>query len=264
MWGYFRPAGVIDVRASVDAQGRLSSWEFDNYNSGTAGLQTPYVVPNQHVQFHATDSPLRQGSYRGLAATANTTRARCTWTRSRARLGVDAVAFRLAHLDDDRLRAVLTTAAEKSGWPKPSAAGPRARHRVRRREGQLHRDRRRGLEDARRLPRRAARRRLRVRRDRQSRRPAQPGRRRDRPGPRRRAVRSDRVRRRPDLERHDGRVPRAALQGRAADRDRAARSTGPAVRRRRRDADRLRRAGNRSAARAFGTVAPRLPVTLGS
>ena len=61
-----------------------------------------------------------------------------------------------------------------------------------------------------RLQRRAHRRRVRVRRDRQSRRAAQPGRRRGRAGPRRRAVRGDRVRRRPDPERDDGqyRVPR--------------------------------------------------------
>ena len=70
-WGYFRPAGVIDIKAGVDATGRLTFWEFDNYNSGNAGLPTPYVVANKREAFHASDSPLRQGSYRGLAATAN-------------------------------------------------------------------------------------------------------------------------------------------------------------------------------------------------
>ncbi|HKW02459.1 MAG TPA: molybdopterin cofactor-binding domain-containing protein [Vicinamibacterales bacterium] len=123
MWGYLRPVGVIDVRASVDAQGRLSSWEFHNYNSGTAGLQTPYVVPNQHVQFYATDSPFRQGSYRGLAATANNYVREMHMDALARAAGADAVAFRLAHIEDDRLRAVLTKCAEKSGWPKPSAPG---------------------------------------------------------------------------------------------------------------------------------------------
>ena len=33
--------------------------------------RTPYEVANQHVEFHPTDSPLRQGSYRALASTAN-------------------------------------------------------------------------------------------------------------------------------------------------------------------------------------------------
>ena len=61
-------------------------------------------------------------------------------------LGVDAVEFRLTHLEDERMRAVLAGGGEEIGWPKPSAAGPRARHRLRHREGQLRRDRGRGLE----------------------------------------------------------------------------------------------------------------------
>ena len=38
-------------------------------------------------------------------------------------LGADAVEFRLKHLKDERMRDVLTAAAQKIGWPKPSAAG---------------------------------------------------------------------------------------------------------------------------------------------
>src|SRR4029450_940288 len=38
-------------------------------------------------------------------------------------LGADAVEFRLKHLKDERMQNVLTAAAQKIGWPKPSAAG---------------------------------------------------------------------------------------------------------------------------------------------
>jgi nicotinate dehydrogenase subunit B len=38
-------------------------------------------------------------------------------------LGVDPVEFRLRHLKDERMRAVLTTAAKTIGWPGPSAPG---------------------------------------------------------------------------------------------------------------------------------------------
>ena len=71
-WGYFRPAGVIDIKAGVDAAGRITAWEFDNWNSGASGL--PHAVRHRRtsaIAFHPSDSPLRQGSYRGLAATAN-------------------------------------------------------------------------------------------------------------------------------------------------------------------------------------------------
>ncbi len=36
-FGYFRPAGVIDVKAAVDGNRRLIAWEFDNWNSGGSG-----------------------------------------------------------------------------------------------------------------------------------------------------------------------------------------------------------------------------------
>jgi CO/xanthine dehydrogenase Mo-binding subunit len=122
-WGYFRPAGVIEVNAGVDAKGRLTFWEFDNWNSGTAGLATPYVVPNQRVVFHSVDSPLRQGSYRGLAATANHYVREMHMDAVARAVAIDAVQFRLAHIEDPRLRAVLTTAAARSGWPHPSRPG---------------------------------------------------------------------------------------------------------------------------------------------
>jgi len=118
-WGYLRPAGVIDVVAGVDARGRLVLWEFDNWNSGTAGLDTPYVVPNRRVAFHASDSPLRQGSYRGLAATANHYAREMHIDHVARALGADAVEFRLRHLENDRMAAVLKAAADRIGWPRP-------------------------------------------------------------------------------------------------------------------------------------------------
>jgi isoquinoline 1-oxidoreductase len=122
-FGYLRPAGVIEVAAAVDAQGRLTSWEFDNWNSGGAGLATPYDVPNVRTQFHQADSPLRQGSYRGLASTANHYAREMHMDAIARALGVDAVEFRLRHLTNERLRAVLQAAAQAAGWPTPSADG---------------------------------------------------------------------------------------------------------------------------------------------
>jgi CO/xanthine dehydrogenase Mo-binding subunit len=124
-WAYFRPAGVIDIRASADDTGRVIAWEFDNWNSGAAGIRTPYDVPNQRIAFHPSDSPLRQGSYRGLAATANHYAREMHMDEIARALEVDPVEFRLRHLKDDRLRAVLAAAAKKASWP-PAAGGARA------------------------------------------------------------------------------------------------------------------------------------------
>jgi isoquinoline 1-oxidoreductase len=123
MWAYFRPAGVIDISASADASGRLIAWEFDNWNSGGAGIRSPYDIPNQRIAFHPSDSPLRQGSYRGLAATANHYAREMHIDAIARELKTDPVEFRLRHLKDERMRNVLTAVAKEVGWPRTLAAG---------------------------------------------------------------------------------------------------------------------------------------------
>lgn len=116
-WAYFRPAGVIEIKSGVASDGLLTAWEFHNYNSGASAIDTPYTVANQHIEFHSTKCPLRSGSYRGLAATANFF-ARESHMDSLARAAqMDPLEFRLKNLDDPRLRAVLEAAAKSFGWP---------------------------------------------------------------------------------------------------------------------------------------------------
>lgn len=132
---YFRPAGLIEVRSAIDAGGRITAWDYHNYNSGAAGIHTPYAVHNQHIEFHTTETPLRQGSYRALAATANNF-ARESHMDELARLaGTDPLDFRLLNLSDasdpgqSRLRAVLLAAAERFGWAsRPTGAQGVAGH----------------------------------------------------------------------------------------------------------------------------------------
>ncbi len=110
-WAYFRPAGVMTVRAGVDAEGKLSGWEFHNHNSGGAALEPRYALADVRCQFHAADSPLRQGSYRALAGTANHFARESVVDDLAALAGIDPLAFRRQNLDDPRLRAVLDAAA---------------------------------------------------------------------------------------------------------------------------------------------------------
>jgi CO/xanthine dehydrogenase Mo-binding subunit len=115
-WAYVRPAGVIEVKSGVASDGTLTAWEFHNYNSGGSAIRTPYEVPNQLIQFHPTRSPLRQGSYRGLAATANHFARESHMDELAHAAKIDPLEFRLKNLKDDRLRAVFNAAAEKFGW----------------------------------------------------------------------------------------------------------------------------------------------------
>ena len=127
-WGYLRPAALIDVESSADASGRLTGWSFTNVNSGQVGILTPYRVPHQQISYQPADSPLPQGSYRALAATANHFARESHLDELASLIGADPLAFRLSHLDDDRLAAVLVAAAGRFGWDQSGrpAAGSTA------------------------------------------------------------------------------------------------------------------------------------------
>ena len=124
-WAYFRPAGLIEVKAGVGKDGKLTAWEYHNYNAGGAALRTPYTVANRHIEFHGAESPLRQGSYRALAATANHFAREAHMDDLAHALKLDPLAFRLKNLEDERLRAVLQAAANKFGWGKVKPAAGR-------------------------------------------------------------------------------------------------------------------------------------------
>ncbi len=117
-WAYFRPAALIECKAGLDANGSLIAWEFTTINPGGSGMDPPYRIPNMQTRSLSSDSPLRQGSYRCLGATANNFARESFIDELAAAAGVDPLAFRLAHLDNDRIRKVLQVAAEKFGWAK--------------------------------------------------------------------------------------------------------------------------------------------------
>ncbi len=115
-WAYFRPGGVIDVGAKLNPDGTIAEWEFHNYNSGASGLPTPYAVGSKKEQYHASKTPLRQGSYRGLAATANHFARESYMDELAHSVQMDPLEFRLKNAKDPRLRAVIEAAADKFGW----------------------------------------------------------------------------------------------------------------------------------------------------
>jgi isoquinoline 1-oxidoreductase len=117
-WAYLRPAGLIEIRAGLRRDGTLLAWEYHNYNSGPAAIGTPYNVANQLIQFHPSNSPLRQGSYRGLASTANHFARESQMDTLAHAASMDPFAFRMKNLTDPRLRAVLQAAADKFGWAR--------------------------------------------------------------------------------------------------------------------------------------------------
>ena len=122
-WAYFRPGGVIQVDAGVNKDGTIAAWKFTNYNSGGAGLDTQYKATSKQVAHVPSNTPLKQGSYRGLAATANVFARECSMTDLARLIGMNPLDFRIKNLDDGRFIAVLQAAAKAFGWDTPKTAG---------------------------------------------------------------------------------------------------------------------------------------------
>jgi isoquinoline 1-oxidoreductase len=115
-WAYFRPAAVIDVEASFESENRLATWYHLNINSGGSSIDSPYNVPQKRSQSVGSRAPLRHGSYRALASTANSFARESFMDELASAAGADPLEFRLAHLTDRRLRAVLEESAQRFNW----------------------------------------------------------------------------------------------------------------------------------------------------
>ncbi len=115
-WAYFRPAGLFEMRAGLGTNGMITAWEYTCYNTGSAALEAPYKIPNTKTSYVPCRAPLRQGSYRAIAATANNFAREAFIDELAVAAGADPVEFRLANTDDERLRAVIETAARRFRW----------------------------------------------------------------------------------------------------------------------------------------------------
>jgi nicotinate dehydrogenase subunit B len=160
-WEPFGPAMVTKLKASLDGNGAISSWNFDVWSNthsmrpGGAGsmlaaqhMAQPFAVPapkpiplpegggdrnaipiykfpNAHVVHHFIPSmPVRVSAMRALGAYHNVFSIESFMDELAGLAGADAIEFRLRHLDDPRGRDVIEKAAQGFGWRKGQKAPP--------------------------------------------------------------------------------------------------------------------------------------------
>jgi isoquinoline 1-oxidoreductase len=121
--GTLRPAAIVDVSSGASRSGELEGWTFTNINSGPAAIASPYRATNVRIDYQPSASPLIQGSYRALAATANNFARESQMDELAHELGLDPVDFRVSNLSDERLVTVLRAAAERFGWVRGGGVG---------------------------------------------------------------------------------------------------------------------------------------------
>ncbi|MEZ5638173.1 MAG: molybdopterin cofactor-binding domain-containing protein [Burkholderiaceae bacterium] len=145
-FGFHRPPSSHRVRVRLQ-QGRLRHWRHDFIGShilftnaampawmqwftdfigdgGVArGSQLPYRVQARRTGFDLERLPVFTGPWRGLGAGPNGFVIESVMDECARLAGVDALQFRLAHVDDPRLAGVLRAVAQAAGWGAAPAAG---------------------------------------------------------------------------------------------------------------------------------------------
>jgi CO/xanthine dehydrogenase Mo-binding subunit len=77
----------------------------------------PYALGAASVSLDVVDGEVRTGAFRSLAAAPHVFAIESFMDELARASGHDPIEFRLRHLDDERLRRVLTMVRERSGWP---------------------------------------------------------------------------------------------------------------------------------------------------
>jgi nicotinate dehydrogenase subunit B len=155
-WEPYGPAMSSQISAALDANGKIVAWNYEVWSNthstrpeGPPGVLVParyvaqpfpqpapkplpmpegggdrnaiplYTIPNQKVVYHfIPDMPLRVSALRSLGAPHNIFAIETFMDELADAAKADPVEFRLAHLEDQRAKDVITKAAQEFGWKK--------------------------------------------------------------------------------------------------------------------------------------------------
>lgn len=133
-----RPEAFLEVAAGLEANGRIAAWRYDEHtNSHSAGMLDParagatsgrnaiphYRLGTARVTLHIEPTRVRTASFRSLAAAENIFAIESFMDELAHAANQEPLAFRLAHVEDPRLRRVYERVARNSGWGRSPGAG---------------------------------------------------------------------------------------------------------------------------------------------
>ena len=139
-WEPYGSAMIMELAAALDNNGKITGWQYeiwsDTHSTRPGGrpentlagryIQKPftvrsggfsggayrnaepyYEIPNQTIQAHFFDGPLRASALRSLGAYANIFAIECFMDELAEKAGKDPFTFRLMHQEDERAKAVI-------------------------------------------------------------------------------------------------------------------------------------------------------------
>jgi isoquinoline 1-oxidoreductase beta subunit len=152
----YNPAQINRLAAGLDSAGRPTAWVhrvgdfhlsmFGAFNPASdpaadgdpwGGYDSPYAIPDLRVELAVAESPVPSGAWRAVTYPAAVLARECFIDEIAHATGGDPIALRLSLIpspgtitrgtlainNGDRLRNVLTLAAERAGWERPMPAG---------------------------------------------------------------------------------------------------------------------------------------------
>lgn len=121
----FRPASVHRLRGTVDGSGAIASWQHRFAIAGGGGgnlgdsARPSYRVPSPDLSGAAERLFVPTGAWRSVNNSQINPANEVLVDALAVAAGVDPVAFRVAHLESPRHRALVQRAADEAGWGTP-------------------------------------------------------------------------------------------------------------------------------------------------
>jgi nicotinate dehydrogenase subunit B len=123
----FRQAAIVRVAAGLRGDSRLAFWDYANMHGTNRGSRPVYDVGDHRVTFEGGgDHPLATGAWRAPGANVNHFAIESHIDVMASAAGTNPLDFRLANLQDPRMRGVLRAVADRCGVdmrPTPSGRG---------------------------------------------------------------------------------------------------------------------------------------------
>jgi isoquinoline 1-oxidoreductase len=131
----FQPASTMKVVSGVDAQGRMTLWDYQVYGAGSRASEVFYDVPDKRVQIFGEWGRAPQGMHRfavgpwrAPGANSNRFAGEQQIDIMASAVGMDPLEFRIMNTRDPRMLAVLRAIRDAAGWetraaPNSTSAG---------------------------------------------------------------------------------------------------------------------------------------------